>query len=68
MTGTVLHDDETGFFLTQNGRTYRPITATRFDEGEAVRVSSGVPHSDDSGAYVVIRSADGKIVEDWKAV
>ena len=67
MTATVLHDDATGFFLTHGAHTYRPLVATQFDEGEQVRVASAVPYSDAPHNYIVIRSSDGRIVEDWKA-
>lgn len=68
MNATVLHDDATGFHLVHGWRTYRPIVPTTFDEGEEVRIASVVPYSNDPAAYVAIRSADGRVVEGWKAV
>lgn len=68
MNATMLHDDATGFHLVHGRRTYRPIAPTTFDEVEEVRIASVVPYSDDPALYIVVRSADGQVVEDWKSI
>lgn len=67
MMTTVLHNDDHGLHIIRNGRAYKSLVSTAFDEGEEVRVASSTPYSN-STDFITVRSFDGSIVEDWKAV
>lgn len=45
MNATISHDDAAGFHLGYQGRAYRPIGHTVFDEGQQVRIASATPYS-----------------------
>lgn len=62
MNRIVKHNDEHGFHITHEGRIYKPLIATKFDEGDSVTIK----HAPLDSSYMTITSEDGATVEEWR--
>lgn len=62
MRHIVKHSNEHGFHLIREGRIFKPLIATRFDEGDYVTIK----HAPLDSSYLTVTSEDGAIVEEWR--